>query len=325
MKTNKFYQWSGGIFLVLVGATLPFLFSSTQPNKEQLVESQVPYAAVSPEVPEMVVFAGDTVKFNRSDLRERMDREQCAFTYMHSTTLLLLKRANRYFPMVEPILKSEGVPDDFKYLMVIESSLDEMARSVVKACGLWQFMEETAREYGLEVNAHVDERYNLEKATRAACRYLKDAYAKYGNWLTVAASYNAGQGRISRELERQQVDVATDLWLNPETSRYMFRLLAVKEVFKQPKRFGFCLKKHQLYPPFKYHYIEVNSSIHSLTQFAREQGVLVKQLKEANPWIRGYVLHNRTGKRYRIAIPDSASLHYNPAMIKPYNAAWTID
>ena len=139
--------------------------------------SQVPFATTSPDVPEYTVFAGDTVRFDRADLRERMDREQCAFTYMHASTLLLIKRANRYFPLVEPILREEGVPDDFKYLMAIESSMDELALSPAKAAGLWQFMPATAREYGLEVNTGIDERYHAEKATRAACRYLKDAYA----------------------------------------------------------------------------------------------------------------------------------------------------
>lgn len=287
--------------------------------------SQVPFATTSPDVPEYTVFAGDTVRFDRADLRERMDREQCAFTYMHASTLLLIKRANRYFPLVEPILKEEGVPDDFKYLMAIESSMDELALSPAKAAGLWQFMPATAREYGLEVNTGIDERYHAEKATRAACRYLKEAYAKYGDWLTVAASYNAGQGRISRELERQGATSAADLWLNRETSRYMFRLLAVKEVLAAPQRFGFCLKRSQLYPPIHCTHVEVDTTVTSLTDFARERGLLVRQLREANPWIRGYTLPNRSRRRYLVAIPDSASLRYRPEDTRPHNPAWVID
>lgn len=325
MKLKVLYQ-TGACALVVAGAvSLCVSLLSSQSDERQLVGSDFPFAAVSPEVPEVVTFADDTVYLDRMDLRERMDREQNAFAYMHSTTMLAIKRANRYFPVIEPILKQEGVPDDFKYLAVIESSLDEWARSAAKACGMWQFMEETGREYGLEVNANVDERFNLEKATRAACRYLKDAYARYGDWLTVAASYNAGQGRISRELERQGVDRAADLWLNPETSRYMFRLLAVKEVFSNPKRFGFCLKRHQLYPPVKYRYVEVDTAIHSLADFAREQKVLLRQLKEANPWLRDYTLHNRSRKLYRIAVPDSASIYYNPQSTPVHDTAWVID
>ena len=323
---NKPIQPLGIVVLTaIIVALLPFLYACLPSGEREQPESQVPFATVSPDVPAYTIFAGDTVRFGRADLRERMDREQCAFTYMHSSTLLMLKRANRYFPVVEPILKEEGVPDDFKYLMTIESSLDELAYSPAKAAGMWQFMEGTARDYGLEVNTYIDERYHVEKATRAACRYLKDAHAKYGDWLTVAASYNAGQGRISRELARQGVDTATDLWLNKETSRYMFRLLAIKEVFTQPKRFGFCLRRSQLYPPMHYRYVEVDSTITSLVDFARGQGVLVKQLKEANPWIKGYTLHNRSRRNYRIAIPDSASLHYRPADTRAHDPAWVID
>lgn len=326
MKLKKLYHTSAAVFIAAALLVLiPILYACLPTGEEERPESQLPFATVSPDVPAYTVFAGDTVYFNRADLRERMDREQCAFTYMHASTLLMLKRANRYFPVVEPILKEEGVPDDFKYLMTIESSLDELARSPAKACGLWQFMESTARDYGLEVNTYIDERYHVEKATRAACRYLKDAYAKYGDWLTVAASYNAGQGRISRELRRQEVDTAVDLWLNAETSRYMFRLLAVKEVFTHPKRFGFCLRRSQLYPPLHYRYVTVDSTISSLVDFARREGVLVKQLKEANPWIQGYTLHNHTHRRYTIAIPDSASLHYRPEDTRAHDSAWVID
>ena len=326
MKQEKLHRTAVAVLIAgIVLAALPALYACLPTGGNEQPESQLPMVTASPDVPAYTVFAGDTVRFDRADLRERMDREQCAFTYMHSSTLLMLKRANRYFPVVEPILKEEGVPDDFKYLMAIESSLDVLACSPAKACGLWQFMEGTARDYGLEVNAYIDERYHTEKATRAACRYLKDAYAKYGDWLTVAASYNAGQGRISRELNRQGVDTAVDLWLNPETSRYMFRLLALKEVFTQPKRFGFCLRRSQLYPPMHYRLVDVDSTITSLTDFARSQGVLVRQLKEANPWIQGYTLHNRTRRHYVVAIPDSASLHYRPEDTRAHDPAWVID
>ena len=246
IKPHLFSRTLYALLLLVAGAALPALYACLSTGERDVPQSQLPFATVSPDVPDVVVFAGDTLRLDRADLRERMDREQCAFTYMHASTLLALKRANRYFPVIEPILRQEGVPDDLKYLAVIESSLDERAYSPAHAAGLWQFIEATGRQYGLEVNDHIDERYHVEKATRAACRYLKDAYARYGDWLTVAASYNAGQGRISRELERQEADRATDLWLNKETTRYMFRLLAAKELFANPRRFGFCLRRSQL-------------------------------------------------------------------------------
>ncbi len=308
-----------------LGAALPFLFASADKGEDHLPDNRTSSVTLSPEIPESIVFAGDTMRFDRSDLRERFDRELCAYTYTHSTTMLIIKRANRYFPVIEPLLRDENIPDDFKYLMVIESSLDEFARSSAGACGLWQFMSETARGYGLEVNNNVDERFNLEKATRAACRYLKDAYKKYGDWLTVAASYNAGQSRISRELSRQQVTTAPDLWLNTETSRYLFRLLAVKEVLTHPAQYGFRLRRHQLYPPVDYRYVEVDTGIASLPEFAGKFGLKVRQLKEANPWLREYSLQNRSRKRYRIAIPDSASLYYRPEDTPVHCRKWIID
>ena len=235
------------------GAALPFLFGhSTIDPEQQSVKSEVPYCVTSPSVPDKITFAGQEIDLTRYDHRERMDREQMSFTYMHSTTMLTIKRANRFFPIIEPILKENGVPDDFKYLAVIESNLNTLARSPAGAAGMWQFMQTTGREFGLEVNPNIDERYHVEKATRAACQYLKDAYQRYGNWLCVAAAYNGGQGRISSELKKQLVDQAVDLWLVEETSRYMFRLLAAKAVISNPQRYGFLLKREHLYPVIPY-------------------------------------------------------------------------
>ena len=231
-----------------IGASLPLLLGHQQLSDKELPQSKVAALAVSPEAPEEVRFADETIRLKRADLRERMDREITAFTYSHQLTLLMIKRANRYFPIVEPILKECGVPDDLKYLMVIESNLSPLAKSPAGAAGLWQFMQTTGRQYGLEVNANIDERYNVEKATRAACQYLKESYAMYGDWMTVAASYNAGQNGISRRLEQQGVTNAMDLWLVEETSRYMFRILAAKTVIENPKAYGFVLKRSQLYP-----------------------------------------------------------------------------
>ena len=312
----------GGISL---GFCIPLFQSALGPGPDNSPKSELPYCTVSPSVPAEVAFAGESVDLTRADMRERMDRELTSFTYMHSTTMLVIKRSNRYFPQVEPILQEEGVPDDFKYLMAIESSLDPLARSPVKACGLWQFMESTGKLYGLEINANVDERYHLEKATRAACRYLKDAYAKYHDWLTVAASYNAGQGRITHELDRQRVEKATDLWLNQETSRYMFRILAMKEIFNEPVRYGFALKREQLYPQIPCKQVRVTSAIADLSAYARQHGLTVAQLKEANPWLRGYALHDKGAKEYLLDIPDAAALRYDPKETKAHNGRWVID
>ena len=204
--------------------------------------SPTPLAAVrNPKVPQKVTFADATVDLDRIDMFERLDRELTSMAYTHGNTLLTIKRANRYFPEMAPILKEEGVPLDLLYLACIESTLNNRALSPAKAAGFWQFMPSTAKEYGLEVSDTVDERYDVAKSTRAACRYLKSAYKKYGNWESAAASYNGGQGRISSELASQKAQTAYDLWLVDETSRYMFRLLAMKMIMEDPAAYGFIL------------------------------------------------------------------------------------
>ena len=257
-----------------------------------------------PRVPEKVVFAGQTIRFDRSDLYERMDRELIAFTYMHTNSTLLLKKSERIFSQVVPVLRREGVPEDLKYLMAIESNLDPKSVSSAGAAGLWQFTKSTAREYGLEVSAEVDERYNIEKSTKAACDYLKKAYAKYGDWMTVAASYNGGQNGITRKLADQRQTSALDLWLVEETSRYMFRVLAAKMFFERPSAFGFDVphsERYPYYPPAKT--VEVSGPIENLVDFAEENGISYAQLKGANLWLRDSKLLNKAGKTYSIIIP----------------------
>lgn len=311
---------------ICIGMCIPLLLGNQNVGDKEMPQSKVAALAVVPEVPVEVRFAGETIKLNRADLRERMDREITAFTYSHQLTLLMIKRANRYFPIVEPILKECGVPDDLKYLMVIESNLSPLAKSSVGAAGMWQFMPETGRKYGLEVNANIDERYNIEKATRAACAYLKESYDMYGDWMTVAASYNAGQNGITRRLEQQGVTRAMDLWLVEETSRYMFRILTAKMVLENPKVYGFMLKRSQLYPYIAPKtVITTTQQIDDLTAFAKEHGVTIAQLKEENPWLREYTMNNKSGRTYRIRIPDVAALHYDPTKTKPHNPNWTVD
>ena len=294
---------------------------------EKVIESRpvVSSMTLSPDVPSSVPFCGKLIDITRYDMREAYDRELSSFTYFHSTTMLLIKRANRYFPVIEPILKANGIPDDFKYLMVIESNLNSIARSPAGAAGLWQFMPTTGREFGLEVNENVDERYHIEKATVAACKYFKQAYAKYGDWIAVSAAYNAGQARISSQLEKQLASHAMDLWLVEETSRYMFRLLAAKEIFSNPQRYGFLLKREHLYPPIPYKEVTVSTPINDLSEYAKKQGITYAQLRDANPWLRETSLKNRSGKSYVLHIPTQEGMHYDPKKTVAYNKHWVID
>lgn len=260
----------------------------------------------APKVPEYMVFAGDTIRFDKADLYERMDRELIAFTYSHQISLLMLKRSTKYFPIIEPLLKANGVPDDLKYLMVIESNLDPEARSITGAAGFWQFIKTTAKEYGLEVSDTIDERYDVEKETAAACRYLKEAYAKYGDWMTVAASYNCGQGGVSGRLSRQKQRRAFDLWLPAETSRYMFRILTAKMMFEDPSAFGFTLEPEDYYkfiPAARK--VTVSGDIDNLADFAADNGVSYYQLHKANPWLRDIKFKpSNPTKKYTIIIPQ---------------------
>ena len=259
----------------------------------------------APSVPKMIVFAGDTIRFDRQDVYERMDRELISFTYMHTNSTLMLKRSKRIFAKVVPILRANGVPEDLKYLMAIESNFDPKALSSAGAAGLWQFTKSTAKEYGLEVSSEVDERYHIEKETVAACKYLLNAYDKYGDWMTVAASYNGGQNGISKRIENQRQRKAMDLWLVEETSRYMFRILAAKMFFEDPTSFGFYVREKDKYPvePKPKETVSVSGPIENLVDFAEEHGIRYATLKGANLWLRDSKLTNKAGKTYEIVIP----------------------
>ena len=316
------------IFLSCLALSQQACAQHTQPQSETGSTDipSLPYEVGNPYIPTEIMFAGKKIDLRRADLRERLDRELITFTYGHTTTLLMIKRANRYFPIIEPILKEYGVPDDLKYLMAIESSVDIRALSPAKAAGLWQFMPATGKEYGLEVNTNVDERYHVEKATRAACKYLKEGYAKYGDWLTVAASYNAGFGRISSELEKQKAETSMDMWLVRETSRYMFRILAAKQVFTSPRRYGFILHACDLYPTLPTRPYEVKATIPDLGAFAQKHGVPMSLLKEANPWLISNTLPIRPGgKTYIIQIPVMEKCTYDPSSTIPHNHDWIVE
>ncbi len=319
MKKGKYFNPI--YIIILIIAFIPYLMGSTHLTMDsttQVTES------TTPEVPEAVTFAGEKLVLDRYDKREKMDRELMSFSFMHTNSHLILKRANRFFPIIEPLLQKNNVPDDLKYLMVIESSMNLLARSHAGAAGLWQFMPATGREYGLEVNKNIDERYHIEKSTTAACKYLKEAYSKYGSWLAAAASYNGGKNRITTELNRQGVDEITDLWLVEETSRYIYRLIAAKLFFENPQQFGIYLKKEQLYPPLKYKEVTITKEIADLSSFAKQQGINLALLKDFNPWLREYNLENRSGRTYLLKIPTKESLFYNPKETKLHNEKWVI-
>lgn len=305
---------------------LGFIFLST--SEKTLEDSKNPKVlsmTTSVEIPEKVEFAGEEIKLDRYDLYERFDRELNSFTYLHSTTLLLLKRANRIFPMIVPILKENDIPEDFKYLAAIESMLDTRAISSAKAAGIWQLMPATGTQFGLEVGAEVDERYSVEKATRAACKYLRSAYNKYGSWSSVAISYNAGMGRVSGELEKQQAEDGVDLWLVEESSRYYFRMLALKSIFEAPYKYGFVLSADQLYKPIEFKPVEVTTSIPDLATFAKEQGISYAQLKDFNIWLRDrkLTISPKSQSSYTLLIPTEKSLYYRKGEnIKVFDKRW---
>jgi hypothetical protein len=311
---------------MLVASMAMFTLLLTSGNGIAKTESQKPLVlsmTASVDIPQGMSFAGEQITFDRYDKRERMDRELNSFTYFHSTTMLLFKRANRLFPLIEPILKKEGLPDDLKYLAVIESSLDYRAVSPARAAGLWQFMESTARQYGLEVTAEVDERYHIEKSTVAASRYLKDAYRKYGTWSGAALSYNGGQGRITTEMNKQQAEETLDLWLVEETSRYYYRMLSIKLIFENPQQYGYVIKPEHLYKPMEFKEVRLTTSIPDLVTFARENKVSYAQLKDFNSWLRSTKLSNPSGKSYTIVIPTRESLYYRKGeQPKVHDAAW---
>lgn len=256
----------------------------------------------APQLPLAPVLCGEPVPMDVFGVRESLDRELVVNAYHHSSTMLYMKRANRWFPVIEPILAEEGIPDDMKYLAVIESGLAQ-AVSPSGASGFWQFMKRTAPAYGLEVNDEVDERYHVAASTRAACAYLREAHERFGSWALAAASYNMGMAGVDRELAKQGVATYWDLHLNPETARYVYRLLAIKEVFEDPKRFGFELAADDLYPPLATKEVEVDQTISDLSAFAREQGTTLKALKALNPWLTDDFLPISAGNSYRIALP----------------------
>lgn len=280
--------------------------TTTQNDWEQPDSTIVPAQEVyAPQMPTAVNFANEPLPMDNFDARERFDRELISNCFRHSATFLFFKKANRYFPIIEPILKANGIPDDIKYLAVAESALSN-AVSPAGARGFWQFMSGSAKERKLEVSSEVDERYHLEKATKAACDYLKEAYKEFGSWTFAAASYNMGKGGLRKRIREQGGKDYFDLHLNAETSRYVLRIMAIKEIMKNPTKYGFNIKKGDLYPPMPPHkVVKVSGSLPDLAAFAQKHNISYRMLKVYNPWLRRTSLTNKAQRTYEIKIPLS--------------------
>lgn len=255
-------------------------------------------------IPEKLDFAGEEVPLHNPDIRERIDRELLVNAYWQSNGLLLFKRANKYFPLLEPLLEKYGLPDDFKYLAVAESAL-EYKSSPAGASGIWHFMKGTGLEYGLEINDYVDERYNLEKATMVAAEYLKKSKKRFGSWTMAAASYNAGVGGMNKQINRQKETNYYDLLLNDETSRYVFRIIAIKEIMSNPKKYGFNFRKKDLYQTIPTYKVMVDTPVEDWAEWVKPYGINYKILKIHNPWLRDTYLKNASGKEYFVEIPEN--------------------
>lgn len=268
------------------------------------------YNVYALNIPKNLDFSGETMPLDNPDILERMDRELLVNTYWQSNGLLMFKRANKYFPIIEPILVKNGIPDDFKYLAVIESGLTN-AVSPANARGFWQIMKATGKENGLEININVDERYHLEKATEAACKYLLEAKEKFGSWTLAAAAYNAGITGISKRLKSQSVTDYYDLLLGEETGRYIFRIVALKEILNNPDKYGFNFRYKDLYNSIPTYTVSVDTVVTDFVAFSKQFGINYKILKLHNPWLREAHLNNKTRKEYFIEIPKEG-YYYRP-------------
>lgn len=259
------------------------------------------YQIFALELPKELDFCGEKTPLDMMDISERFDREMLVNSYWQSQTLLFFKRANKFLPVIEQILKEKGVPDDFKYIALIESGLTKVV-SPAGAAGYWHFLKKTAQEYGLEINDEIDERYNLEKSTVAFCDYILEANSKFNSWTLAAASYNMGMSGLQKQIDRQKVNNYYDLLLNEETGRYVFRILAVKEILSYPQKYGFHFRPKDLYKANEFTTLTVDYPIDNLVSFSQKNGINYKILKELNPWLRKSYLHNQKGKSYQVKI-----------------------
>jgi membrane-bound lytic murein transglycosylase D len=299
MVSNNKILWIAGAILLLM---LVWLSSRNGDQRGKVVsEPTQKIPVVDPDGE--YTFAGEALPVDDFDVRERLERELIVNTFWHTSTILAMKLANRYFPAMEKILKEENVPQDFKYLAVIESGLRPVS-SVADARGIWQFMEGTARDNGLEVSSEVDERYHVEKSTRAACQYLKALKKRFGSWQMAAAAYNMGGGNLAEAIQQQRATSYFDLNVNEETARYLFRATAMKEIMENPEAYGFAIPKDQLYSPLpKYRTVKVNGAVDNWGDFAMQYDISYRTLKIYNPWMRSHQLTNSKQKVYEVKVP----------------------
>jgi peptidoglycan lytic transglycosylase D len=311
VKSKAFYFILGvtvTLTAVIISASVS-LFNDELTGTKLNPDEQYPqgYRIVTPPIPDQIEFAGERVPIENFEVFERIEREFIVNTYFHSLTILAIKRANRWFPVIEPILKKNNVPDDFKYLGIVESTLENVV-SPAGATGFWQIMKAAGKKYGLEINSQIDERYNVEKSTQAASEYLKDAYKTYGTWTMAAASYNMGTNGADNQIERQKTKNYYNLVLNPETSRYIARIVAFKYIMQNSKAYGFDIKDDELYKPLKTFEITLDSSVDDFVDYSIALGLNYKTFKLYNPWLRDNYLSNPNNSVYKIKIPEEGSI-----------------
>ncbi|OQY73005.1 MAG: murein transglycosylase [Ignavibacteriales bacterium UTCHB2] len=312
MKNQKTFYY----FIVIVAALLLMFLSAklfltdksiaanNDSNNEYFPQD---YRIISPKIPDHITIFGEDVPLDNFEVYERVEREILVNTYWHSATILAIKRAARWFPVIEPILKQNNIPDDFKYLAVVESNLDNVV-SPAGATGYWQFIKSAAKQYGLEVTDEVDERYNVEKSTVAACKFLNTAYNMFGSWTMASSSYNAGSSGIEKWSGIQKATNYWNLVLNSETSRYVARIIAMKLIMENPAAYGYDLRPEDLYQPLKFKEVELSSSVTDFADYAISLGINYKTLKLYNPWLRDTSLKNKDKKLYKIKVPEEGSI-----------------
>jgi len=302
MKNKKWWKFVLPIIIAIKIVVVVMAFSALK-SAEQTETSEKETKFTTVKIPDNVSFAGEKMPLEQFDVKEALDRELLSNSYFHSQTIRYIKLAPRYFPVIEPILKEMGIPDDFKYLAVAESGFNPRAASPAGAVGFWQFLDVTAKEYGLEVNKEIDERYHVEKSTYAFCSYLRSSYNKFGSWTLAAASYNGGMARVQSQKSRQKMSEYYDLLFVEETQRYVFRIAALKLIMENPEQYNFVVKENEKYPFIKTREVEINGPVKNFADFAIEQGINYKLLKDFNPWLRDDKLTNAAGKKYTVKIP----------------------
>lgn len=303
MKNKKWMKFLlPPIIVAKIVVVVLVLSAAKSDNTKVVVEQEKRFEAVT--IPEEISFAGEKMPLERFYVKEALDRELLSNAYFHSQTIRYIKLVPRYFPIIEPILKEHGIPNDFKYLAVAESGLNPRAISPARAAGFWQLMKGTATDYGLEINKEVDERYHIEKATHVACKYMKRAYQKFGNWTMVAASYNRGMTGVKRQMDRQKEDDYYNLLITTETARYVYRIVALKLILENPEEYNFFIEDNEKYPIIPTKKVEIKGSVANFADYAQKLGISYKELKDFNPWLRENKLTYSGRKRYWVEVPE---------------------